>query len=294
MRLFLPSQRARALGFIWMASRLGGAMTPFIIIPLQARFGWRAGFHFLGLLGTAWVAVWFVLFRDRPAEKKGITQQELETIALAETRIPEYTPLPWRRALKSWNFWAIVLMYHTFGYGSYFYLSWLNIYLVRGRGFAEKDTILLASLPFIFGTIANGLGGCTGDFLVRRIGLKWGRRTIGSFGMAVSAAFMLWAALSSNRIAAVLFLSLGAGAADFLLPTCWATCLDIGKKHAGAVTASMNTAGTISSFLSGVLFGYAVQAWKDYNLPIIPIACIQFVGALLWLNIDPSRELVPE
>jgi MFS transporter, ACS family, glucarate transporter len=294
MRLFPSSERARALGFIWMASRLGGAVTPFIIIPLQARYGWRTGFHFLGLLGMAWAAVWFTWFRDRPAEKKGVSQEELEEIAQARLRVPEYTPLPWRRALKSWNFWAIVLMYHTFGYGSYFYLSWLNTYLIKGRGFAEKDTIFLASLPFIFGTIANAAGGYTGDFLVRRIGLKWGRRAIGSLGMAFSAVFMLSAALSSNRIAAVLFLSLGAGAADFLLPTCWATCLDIGKKHAGAVTACMNTAGTVSSFLSGVLFGYAVQAWKNYDLPIIPIALTLFIGALLWLKIDATRELFPE
>ena len=112
--------------------------------------------------------------------------------------------------------------------------------------------------------------------------------------MAFSAVFMLSAALSSNRIAAVVFLALGAGASDFLLPTCWATCLDIGKKHAGAVTASMNAAGQISSFFSGVLFGYAVLAWKSYDLPIIPISGILFLGSLLWLTIDATRELVPE
>jgi MFS transporter, ACS family, glucarate transporter len=292
-RWFPISERGRALGFIWMASRLGGAVTPFLIIPLQAHYGWRLGFHLLGLLGMTWAAVWFLWFRDWPMEKKNISQEELETIGQGHVKI-RYTPIPWRQAFRSWNFWAILLVYHTLGYGGYFYLSWLNTYLVKGRGFQEKDIIFLSSLPFIFGAIANVLGGYTSDFLVRRIGLKWSRRAIGGLGMAFSAVFMLAAALSRNRIAAVVFLALGAGASDFLLPTCWATCLDIGKKHAGAISASMNAAGQISSFLSGVLFGYAVLAWKSYDSPIIPIAGILFLGALLWLTIDATKELVPE
>lgn len=292
-RVFPVSERARAHGYIWMASRLGGAVTPFLIIPMQTRYGWRLGFHLLGLLGMAWAAVWFAWFRDSPTEKNHISREEVEKIGQPRIK-PDYTPLPWGRALKSWNFWAILLMYHACGYGSYFYLSWLNTYLVKGRGFDERDIMFLSSLPFIFGAAANGLGGYASDFLVRRIGLKWGRRAIGSLGMTFSAVFMLSAALSSNRDAAVVFLSLGAGAADFLLPTCWATCLDIGKKHAGAVTATMNTAGQISSFFSGVLFGYAVLAWKSYDLPLIPISGILLIGALLWLKIDATRELVPE
>jgi hypothetical protein len=43
---------------VWMASRLGGAVTPLLIIPLQARYGWRVGFHFLGGLGAIWAVIW--------------------------------------------------------------------------------------------------------------------------------------------------------------------------------------------------------------------------------------------
>src|SRR5215831_15445490 len=79
-RWFPATERARAHGIVWMASRLGGAVTPLIIIPLQTRFGWRVGFHFLGLLGAVWAVIWYIWFRDRPANKAGIAPLEVEEI----------------------------------------------------------------------------------------------------------------------------------------------------------------------------------------------------------------------
>jgi ACS family glucarate transporter-like MFS transporter len=108
-------------------------------------------------------------------------------------------------------------MYHTFAYGSYFYVSWRNTYLIRGRGYAEHEIAFLSILSFFVGAGANLLGGFTGDFLIHKIGVKWGRRTVGSLGMGISALCMLAASLTPNRLAAVILLALGAGASDFIL-----------------------------------------------------------------------------
>ena len=48
----------------------------------------------------------------------------------------------------------LLWMYFTYCYGSFFFLSWLQTYLVRGRGFSEKD-LLLSTFPFILGALAN-------------------------------------------------------------------------------------------------------------------------------------------
>ena len=55
----------------------------------------------------------------------------------------------------------------------------------------------------------------------------------------------------------------------------------------------MNSGGQAGSFVSGLLFGYAVSVWKSYDLPLIPISGILIIGALLWLKIDATRELIP-
>jgi MFS family permease len=297
-RWFPATERARAQGLVWMASRVGGAVAPWMVVPILARWGWRAAFYFFGALGLVWAAAWYVWFRDHPSEKPGVSKRELDEIG-AGSRPVTHEGLPWGRALRSANLWWIMLMYHTYCWGSFFYLSWLPNYLEHGRHFNRSDIVALAWLPFAFGGTANLLGGFASDYLVRRLGLKWGRRTIGLIGLGASAVFIFCTTLTQDKVASVVFLALGYAGSDFMLPTAWAVCLDVGRKYAGAVTGAMNTAGQVGSFATSVAFGYLINTFgtpnsPNYDAPLYPMAALTAVSALLWLKIDPTRQLVPE
>ena len=45
------------------------------------------------------------------------------------------------------NFLRLLLMYHTYCWGAYFYLSWLHTYLQLGRGFTESQMDIASALP---------------------------------------------------------------------------------------------------------------------------------------------------
>ena len=49
-------------------------------------------------------------------------------------------------------------MYFAFSYASFFFVSWLHTYLVKGRGFSEQ-ALILSMLPFLLGARANFCGG---------------------------------------------------------------------------------------------------------------------------------------
>jgi len=290
-RWFPMAERARAHGLVWMASRVGGALSPFLVIPIQKQWGWRASFFCFGFLGVIWAMVWYRWYRDSPREKPGVTRAEHDEIGDIEARVRH--GLPWGIALRSGNLWAIMLMYFTYCYGSFFFLSWLHTYLVKGRGYTE-DALLLSTLPFVLGALANCAGGFASDALVRRIGLKWGRRTIGITGLTCAALFTIAAMVTTAKIPALILLALSYAGSDFMLPTAWAVCLDVGRKYAGAVTGTMNTAGQIGSFVSSVAFGYLVKYSHSYDFPLIPMTVMLSISALLWLKIDPTKELIPE
>ena len=91
-----------------------------------------------------------------------------------------------------------------------------------------------------------------------------------------------------------MFLSLAYGGILFQQPTLCALCLDVGRKNAGAVFGFMNTAANAASALSAVIFGYLVGYFGNYNTPFIPMVALLAVGALLWLQVDPTSELFPE
>jgi len=290
-RWFPTVERARAHGIVWMASRIGGAISPLLVVPIQARYGWRASFYVFGVLGVVWAAVWYRWYRDRPAQMAAVCKAELEEIG--DPPACAHEGLPWGIALRSRNFQALLWMYFTYCYGSFFFLSWLQTYLVKGRGFSEKD-LLLSTFPFILGALANLAGGFSSDALVRRMGLKRGRRIIAMCGLGASALFTVATILTPNKYVALVFLALSYAGSDFMLPTSWAVCLDIGKKYAGAVTGAMNTAGQIGSFLSSVVFGYLVKYSGSYEVPLVPMAVMLTVSAALWMKIDATKALIPE
>jgi len=293
-RWFPARERARAVGITWAASRLGGALAPFLVVPIQQTYGWRASFFLFGAVGLVWCAWWWIYARDNPRDKAGISEEELELIGAPKVAAA-HVSLPWKEVVRSRNFWMILAMYHTYCWGSYFYLGWLPNYLQLGRGFTENEMKIWATLPFLFGACGNLTGGLASDHLSKRYGLKIGRRVIGSAGLALSGLFMLGTSQAESREWAVIFLALGYGSMDCMLPVSWAVCMDIGKKYAGAVSGSMNMAGQLGSFASTVLFGYLVTWFGgDYNKALIPLASMLLVSAVLFTFIDPTEQLVKE
>jgi MFS transporter, ACS family, glucarate transporter len=289
---FPLAERGRAHGVVWMASRVGGALSPLLVVPIQRAYGWRGSFFAFGVLGVIWAVVWYRSYHDRPVEASGITAEELAEIGPPSEHA--HTGLPWGIALRKWNFWKILLMYHFYCWGSYFYISWLHTYLQKGRGFTEGEMAVFSTLPFIAGIGGNLFGGWMSDRLTIRRGLKIGRRVVGATGLTVSGLLMLAAAATPSKWTALACLTIGYGAMDCMLPVSWAVCLDIGKKYGGTVGGTMNMSGQLGSFLSSVAFGYAVTYFGSYNAPLYPMALLLIVSGAFFARIDPTEQLVTE
>ena len=289
-RWFPPAERARAQGIIWMASRVGGALSPLLVVAIQRSYGWRASFWCFGISGVIWAAAWYAYARDWPSEVPHISSVELAEIGDAGRQRP-HAAVDWPTALRSKNLWTIALMFHAYCWASHFYISWLPTYLQKGRGFSEQQMGLFGSLPFVAGMVANLFGGFLSDRLARKKGLRFGRCAIGFTCLLSASGLVLVAALTPNRIVAVTTLALGYGCLDTMLPSAWAVCLDVGKHNAGAVSACMNMSGQLGSFLSSVTYGYVIGATHNYSLPLFVMSGMLVISALLFSQIHPEQTL---
>ena len=289
-RWFPAHERARSHGWVWMASRLGGALSPLLVAPLLLAFGWRSVFYIFSTFGIVWAVIWWRWFRNHPTEKEGVNQAEIELIGSTKTAGHN---LSFTRALRSKNLWLIMLMYHCFCYGSYWFLVWTMKYLTDEKGFDTATAAGFTSLPFILGAIANFAGGYTSDALVKSVGLKWGRRLVGAGGVGLAGVLMLASLGIQNPYAAAVVLALAFAASDFMLPNCWAVCLDIGKENAGSVTGAMNTAGQMGSAIVSAVYGGMVESY-GWNYPLVWIAGMSLLSAVLWFFIDPTEPLAAE
>ncbi|QJW90994.1 MFS transporter [Spirosoma taeanense] len=290
-RWFPAVEVGRAQSVIWAAGRLGGALTPLLVIPLVHWAGWRWAFAVLGLIGVAWAIGWYVWFRDEPAEKASVTTSELQTIEAGRKLRASDHRIPWLAILRNPDLWALMLMCHLFFYGSYFFTNWSATYFQEGRGMTEDDTKNFISLSYFLGAIGCVIGGLLSDALSKRYGLKLGRRAVGMGGLGLSSVFFLFAGLATDNQTAGYLLATCVLLKDLALPVAFAVCVDIGQRNAGAVTGSMNFAGQLGGFFITILFGTIVEQTHNFNYPLFLIAGCLLVSALLWLKIDPTKPV---
>jgi sugar phosphate permease len=287
---FPARERGMANGVLFFGSRLGGAITAPIALVLIRTWGWRASFVVFGSIGIVWAIAWYRSYRDRPSEHPEVNHAELAWIQQDEVRARE-AGTPWRRLLESRNLWAICAMYFTFGYGLYFYFTWLPTYLIRELKFSLLTGGVFASLPFLLAGAANLAGGWSTDRLARTSGLKTARVALGSAAFATCAALILGSLLFPNPIGKALLLAFALASADFALGACWAVCLDVAPNHAGVVTGFMNTFGNLGGLVGPVVVGLMVDRLGSWTLPLYATAGVYFAGALAWLAIDPRRRI---
>ena len=287
-RWFPATQRATMAGVLLMASQTGGAIAPLLVLPIQIRYGWRASFFVFGVLGVIWAAAWFAWFRDSPAEKPGVSRGELnETAHLPPA--PSHG-FPWAIALRSETVLAMMGAAFCYVYVYTFFQTWFHTFLVKGRGFSE-GSLILSALPYAVAACANLTGGAVSDALVRRLGAKWGRRSLGVAGLGVAGLGTIAVMITRDQVLTIVLLALVYGAITFQQSGVFGVCLDIGRQHAGSMVGLMNTSAQVGGLLSSIAYGYIVQRFGGYDAPFVPMAALLFVGALLWLKVDASAEV---
>jgi MFS transporter, ACS family, glucarate transporter len=291
-RWFPASERARALSVFWTATAMGGALAPPIVVSIEQKHGWRAAFYAFGSLGVFWSAIWYGWFRDSPAEKSGVSPAEREKIGPGLRH--SSGRMRWSQVLRNGNFLRLLLMYHTYCWGAYFYLSWLHTYLQKGRGLTENQMEIASALPSIAGLAGLVAGGYFSDRLTRTHSLRFARCSIGSAGLIVSGVLLLGATVTPNPWAAVALLTIGLGAMDLMLPVAWSICVDAGGEHAGAISGAMNTAGQAGSLISSVAFGYWVEWYGSYDRALMPLAAMLIVSGCVFATIDPAKKMIPD
>jgi sugar phosphate permease len=167
----------------------------------------------------------------------------------------------------------------------------MPVYLQEGRHFLEEEMKLIIFFLFIVGIVGFLLGGFAGDVLIRKKGLRFGRRFVGMTGLGMCGACLLLAGLTSNNYNAAYYLIAGNGFFSFGVMVSYAVCTDIGRNNAGTVTGAMNFFGQMGAFFLAIIFGKILQMTGNYDYPIFVVAAVMFTGCLLWTLIDPLKQV---
>jgi ACS family glucarate transporter-like MFS transporter len=300
LRRWMPfGKRGFANSAVSLGGRAGGVMahslTPLLMV-LVVELGlsgdrWRPVFFLYALIGLAWAWLFWLWFRDEPrlhpecnaAEIALIQRDEIAPPAGAN---PTIDTLPLGALLASGGLQRLALINFCINVGWIFLATWMPTYLIKVHGKSESAAGLLTSC-----TAASGMAGClcggfATDWLVRRVGLCWGRRIPGliSYGGAALGLSGCWALDDANFIVALLIVSSFFG--DFALGAMWATYQDIGGPFAGTVLGWANMCGNIGAACAISVIPRLVEHY-GWSATFAMSSGAYLVGALTWFFVDP-------
>jgi len=286
---FPKRERGLAAAFYDSGSSVGGAVAPFLILPVYFRWGWRVAFIIPGLLGFLWLIVWRWLYhlpKDHPrisdAERSMILAETLEAQTTANPR------LRWRDLLKLPQTWGTIISKGLTDPVWFFITDWFPIYLFA-KGISLKSGLLAVWVPFLAADLGNFFGGGVSGYLIRRgWSLGVARKALVVFG-GVGVLLLIPTIFTVNLyLIALLFALATFSYASFstianVLPT------DLFRSDSVASVSGLSGTGAgIGTIIAFELIGHlsdARQASGTHSFdPIVIVAgVIPFIGMILVL-----------
>ena len=291
---WIPSrERERAQALLWLATRWGGALTPLAVKFVLGRVSWRVMFAVFGGIGVIWAAVFYRWHRDDPASHPAVNAAELALLPPPRSTSAVKGSLPWRQLLAHRSVLLLCLQYGCLAYGWFFYVTWLPTYLRDARHTPLEGSPLLLTLlsgaPLLLGGVGCLVSGWLGPRLARRLGsVTIARRILAITGFAGASAAIIVFTRIQDPVQAMIVLGIAGFLNDFVMPTAWASTMDVGGRYAGTVSGAMNMCGAIAGACSTLIVGY-ILAWahQDWTLALYLSASIYLIGGLCWFFIDP-------
>jgi MFS transporter, ACS family, glucarate transporter len=291
-RWFPVSEIARSISSIIIGQNVGSAIAPLLLVTLASNYGWRSAFFVNGLIGVFWVGICYAWFRNHPAEMKGISEKEKVYIEENRRFKPQSHNFQLKSILKSRSLLVLSVIHFCANWGFYFFIAWLPVYLVEGRHFSEHHMKLITAFVFVSGLIGISLSGFLSDWLVLKRGLLFSRRFFGIIVLGATAIALFIAGFTLNNTVVVVSLIV----AYFFFPvngiTNFSVCIDIGGNQAGTAAGVMNFCGQLGAFIMLMMFGKLADVTHSYNIPVIVVASVLFIGCLLWFLVDPRKQLI--
>lgn len=255
-------QRARGLAVAYSGGSLGAIVTPLLVMPVAAAYGWRGAFLATGLVGGAWLLLWAWISR-RP---------ELRHLPPPAGAAPE--PGWWRRR----SLWAFLSAYALGALPLAFVLYGAALYLGRGRGQTQEWIGSVLWIPPLGWEAGYFAWGWVSDRFVRttRDAARW---------LLLPAAGSLPLALlphapTVEAVLALMFLSMFAAAGFIVLSLGYAT-RTLGAGRAGLVAGL--GAGAWSALVAIIMpvMGRLFDA-REYGVAFALAAGFPLAGYGLW------------
>jgi len=268
---FPKAERPKMTAALLSSNYVGSALAPLMVVPLLMYFGWRGMFHAFGILGIAFIAIyWFLV---KPAMK-----EEQDAVASGEPKISM------KELLKMPLIWQLTIAWFALSLVNKGLDSWMPTYLLTVRHMDLKSLGLLTPLPFVAAGIATAIGGWVMDRFFD------GREKYLLVSSAILTAIFLYYMYTAETVMLVIgFQSLVYFFKSFVFASALALPMKLlPGSVAGSASGVINMGGQSAGFVAPLLIGLMVSAYDgSYDAAfwfLIGAACLSALTSLTIKN----------
>jgi ACS family tartrate transporter-like MFS transporter len=289
----------------WFPGRVRGAMVGYFLLanPLTSVIGaplctalldthlfglagWQTMFIVTGLPAVILGIVVFYKLCDSPAQAGWLDDAErrvLETAIARDQSVHQHTSL--REVFGSARVWLLALLYFGLNLGVYGFGFWAPQMIKTLGDFTNRQTGLIAVLPYACGALAMFVWGRHSDRMQERV---WHL----ALPAALAACGFLVGSSTGNVPLSIAAFTVGAIGIFASLPVFWTlpTAILTGTAAAGGI-AMINSIGTLSGYLGPVLIGRLKEATQSYSAGLAVIAAGMACSAVLALVFARGRDV---
>ncbi len=290
---FPKRERGLATALFDSGSSVGGAIAPFVIIPIYLHWGWRPAFIIPGILGFFWLILWRWLYHPPEthplvsAEEREMIEQDKRESAPEQdgsrTRRPS-----WFDLLRLPQTWGTIASKALTDPVWFFVTDWFPIYLVA-KGIKLEGAFVAYWVPFIAADLGNFFGGWLSGHLIKRgWSLGAARKALVVFG-GLGVTLLIPTIFTTNLF--VIALLFGVATFAYAAFSTIANVLpsDLYTSESVATVSGMSgTAAGIGTIIAFILIGHfsderAAQATTSFDPIVVVAGLVPLVGMCLVL-----------
>jgi nitrate/nitrite transporter NarK len=241
--------------------------------------GWRPLMWIYGLAGLLVAGLYWFTTRDRPELHPRVNVQELALIeegrpaSQAKSQGP-VGGVPIVRLVTSFSMWMLCLSQWFTNIGWLFIMVWAPRYFQMVHRVPIEERAILTAVPAFVGWFGMVGGGWLTDFMVRLVGLRWGRALpIALSRFLAMAAYAYCLLFAPSAVWAAVAFCVVAFATDLGSPATWAFNQDVGGRHVGSVLGWGNMWGNLGAAVTPLLLAYVVDIDGEANWNAAFIVC---------------------
>jgi MFS transporter, ACS family, aldohexuronate transporter len=288
---FPRRERALATGIFNSGTNIGALITPLVVPPLVALWGWQEAFIVTGLLGFIWLVWWWVTYTT-PDRHPRVTAEELALIQSDPTE--PATPIAWVRLMSYRQAWAFALGKFLTDPVWWLYLFWIPDFLNRNYGLDLKQSMAPLFVIYLICDVGSIGGGWLSSSLIKRGWSVNAARKTAMLICAVAVTPIVFASQVTGLWSAVLLVSLAASAHQGWSANLFTLVSDMFPRRAvGSVVGFGGMAGAIGGMCLTLVVGEILQRTGSYVGVFIIAGSMYLIGLLVIQLLVPRLTPAP-